>query len=284
MEEYRRVVNMLRPVDAKSACSGFVKIEQKGATATVTVSLKGMPPDEGALTASLAARDRKSARLLGEMQIDARGQGTLKAELRALDIEGCDAVCVWRVADGRAFIAACASVDAAKDVRQSGLHALLVPPKKAEPQPAPVPVVEETKPVEPAVQEEAAPDPAPAEPEWLWPGTSARVKALFERSSIVHAFEQPHIRFARVPVADAPAGFDHYLLAAVIGQEDGQEVVQAVGYAIPGSYRLTPPPGLEGYLWKASSPERSAGVSEGYWISWQKAGDGGAIRECFRIT
>ncbi len=106
--------------------------------------------------------------------------------------------------------------------------------------------------------------PAAQDERYTWPEAARDTAALFRGAEPVQAIDGLAV-YRRVAMPGGIIGIDHYLLGVRLQESE----VVAVAYAIPGSYRATPPPGLEGYLWQ---PAPSGG--SGYWVCWQDAGTG----------
>jgi len=98
-----------------------------------------------------------------------------------------------------------------------------------------------------------------------WPEPVEPLRALFDGDWIEAPFDAPGYVFARAPMA-AEGGMSY----CAIGVRPDMGLPQTVCYAIPSTFSIEPPPGMEGYSWQG-------GAREGFWVIWQDVNTGEAV-------
>ncbi len=92
-------------------------------------------------------------------------------------------------------------------------------------------------------------------PEQPWPESIQPLRSLFEHSPSYEPFAAPGYVFVRAPLPGA--GEDG---SCAIGVKTERNEFAVLCYAVPGTFALEPPPGLEGYSWRGTG-------SEGWWTT-----------------
>lgn len=132
---------------------------------------------------------------------------------------------------------------------------------------------------------EQAPEAAPCEPEakaaepptagsllaldicLAWPPLIEPLRSLFIGQPAEMPFDSPGYVFVRAPLP-AETGLTH----CMVGICCRNRRPRGVCYAIPSTFDIETPPGLEGYSWRGD-------CRAGYWVIWQDAESGEAICE-----
>ncbi len=93
--------------------------------------------------------------------------------------------------------------------------------------------------------------------EGSWPACIFTLRPLFEQNQPFEPFAAPGYVFVRAPIS-SDAGEQDYC-AIGIRAEGGKPRVLC--YALPGTFALEPPPGLEGYYWRGTG-------RNGWWVTF----------------
>ena len=93
--------------------------------------------------------------------------------------------------------------------------------------------------------------------EGSWPACIFTLRPLFEQNQPFEPFAAPGYVFVRAPIS-SDAGEQDYC-AIGIRVEGGKPRVLC--YALPGTFALEPPPGLEGYYWRGTG-------RNGWWVTF----------------
>lgn len=88
-----------------------------------------------------------------------------------------------------------------------------------------------------------------------WPESILALRTLFEQNPPFEPFAAPNYVFVRAPL---PSGEGESFCA--IGLKIEGEAFTVLCYAVPGTFALEPPPGLEGYSWRGTG-------SQGWWTT-----------------
>ena len=98
-----------------------------------------------------------------------------------------------------------------------------------------------------------------------WPPLAAELKELFLNRPCVQPFPATGCLFGRAPMSPESGYAD-----CIVGLKPENGIPSVIIYALEGEYALEPPPGLEGYVWRA-------GENAGYWTTWLDAQTGEQI-------
>ena len=98
-----------------------------------------------------------------------------------------------------------------------------------------------------------------------WPPLAAELKELFLNRPCVQPFPATGCLFVRAPMSPESGYAD-----CIVGLKPENGIPSVIIYALEGEYALEPPPGLEGYVWRA-------GENAGYWTTWLDAQTGEQI-------
>ena len=96
-----------------------------------------------------------------------------------------------------------------------------------------------------------------------WPPIAFGLKELFMQNNPVDTLKEEGYIFVRAPMC-SQTGYDH----CIAGLHVKNGIPDVVCYAIPGEYGMEPPPGLEGYTWRAGEN------GSGFWVVFIDADSG----------
>lgn len=103
-----------------------------------------------------------------------------------------------------------------------------------------------------------------------WPDCIEPIHTLFARQPAFVPFEADGYVFVRAPLYWAGQAEGESYCAIGVRVEDG--IPARVCYALPGTFALQPPPGMEGYAWRGDGPS-------GWWVTFLDAQTGEEAEE-----
>lgn len=293
--EYRRVQIMLRGV--APGLSGHVRLERRTLMGSMQFTIYGAQNDV-ALEAALIGKRGGIAQCsrVGLINRDSRGQSGMMyqfdpRDISGLELEEYDMVAVLDVSDGQPSVALFGHLNGSKEIDWGAVNGAVTmaygagagavqaeAPVTELPEAAEVfsaQPIEFTEPVDEAAapQADEAPEAAPAQDVIIetldagveWPELIEPIRALFSSSVVEPPFDTKGYVFVRAPMpTESGIGY------CAIGVRPVAGIPGSVCYAIPGTFSVEPPPGLEGYVWRGGS-------QSGYWVVWQDVNTGEPI-------
>lgn len=274
VSSFTRQYVMLRPVGCHA--HGFARLEVCGGKGCVTLQASCLPQQQSLRALLLSGLAASCCVLdLGVMTVNASHAGTLLKEGLPLPaLRGYDAILLttdWPDPQIRLYgmlhqPARC-TLWQMEEALQRYLSVPCTDMSPAQPLPLPSDEVPQTScsnhAVLPSVQPHAdgLPETSLLRLKPLdWPEHLLSLREYFDQLRPCAPFPAPGWRFVRVPLAaGSPASY------GVVGIHIHRHAVDRVAYALPGSQRMLPPGGLQGYSWQQGQD------GQGYWLMIQEA-------------
>lgn len=296
--DYRRALIMLRGLIGGQ--SGHVRLERRTLNGTMQFTVNGVNGDSPLYGVLLGEQNGAwFAQVLGQLTQDRRDQAALlysfdPRNLGGRDLEDYQLVGVMQQADAPNALVLSGYLMGSREVNWDRVHQLCaglvsdqqpalteanavqesvitlpeeIACEPAEPTFAPLPSAEEpVSDASPQLQSVgfSAGDTASIEgsalsampsPDAAWPESILALRSLFEMNPPIDPFPAPGYVFVQAPLP-SEEGESH----CAIGLKTELEEYTVLCYAVPGSFALEPPPGLEGYSWRGTG-------SDGWWTT-----------------